>query len=62
MGKIDEDTRLEIIKALSYGEDIEDIANMAEVEIAEIEKISEVYADEIRKRRGEITGGTKDGD
>ena len=62
MGKMDEDTRLEVIKALAYGEDVEGIANMAEVEIGEIEKISEVYADEIRKRREEIAGGAKDGD
>lgn len=55
------DTKREIIKALTYGEDIEDIANMAEVETEEITRISEVYADEIRKRREEITGGTKDG-
>lgn len=57
-----EDTKLEVIKALAYGEDVEDIANMAEVEIAEIEKIGEVYADEIRRRREEIAGGDKDGD
>lgn len=56
------DTKREIIKALSYGEDVKDIANMAEVEIGEIERISEVYADEIKKRREEMTGGTKDGD
>lgn len=57
-----EDTKLEVIKALAYGENVEDIANMAEVEIAEIEKIGEVYADEIRRRREEIAGGDKDGD
>lgn len=56
------DTKREIIKALIYGEDIEDIANMAEVETEDIARISEAYADEIRKRREEITGGTKDGD
>ena len=55
-------TKREIVKALIYGEDIEDIANMAEVETEEITRISEAYADEIRKRREEITGGTKDGD
>lgn len=56
-----EDTKLEVIKALAYGEDIEDIANMAEVEIDEIEKINEAYANEIKKRREEITGGDEDG-
>lgn len=56
-GKImNEDTRLEVIKALAYGEDIHDIANMAEVDVQEVEQIREKYADEIAERR-EIAGG-----
>lgn len=59
---MNEDTRMEVIKALAYGEDIEDIANMAEVEPSEIERIKETYADEIRKRQEIIAGGVEDGD
>ena len=59
---MNEDTRLEVIKALAYGEDIEDIANMAEVEPSEIEQIKEKYVDEIRRRQEMITGGVEDGD
>ena len=54
-------TKLEVIKALAYGEDIEDIANMAEVEPSEIEQLKEKYADEIRRRQEMITGGAEDG-
>ena len=43
------DTELEVIKALAYGEDIESIANMAEVDIKEIEMIRKEHADEIAK-------------
>lgn len=50
-----EDTRLEVIKALAYGESVEDIANMAEVGTEEIEKIMEECADEITRRREKIT-------
>lgn len=52
-----EDTRLEVIKALAYGVDITDIANMAEVDESEIEKIKNTYAGEINRRRQEIEGG-----
>lgn len=48
------DTELEIIKAIAYGEDIESVANMAEADIAEIEKIRDEHAEEIRNRRKEI--------
>lgn len=58
---MDEDTRLEVIKALAYGEDAGDIANMAEVDGAEIERIREEYADEVSSRRRQITGGTGNG-
>ncbi|MDE7204051.1 MAG: hypothetical protein K2O91_19665 [Lachnospiraceae bacterium] len=58
---MNEDTKLEVIKALAYGEDIEVIANMAEVDGAEIEKIREECADEIARRREEITEGTCNG-
>lgn len=54
-----EETRLEVIKALAYGESVEDIANMAETDEAEIERIREEYADEIARRQaetGEETG------
>lgn len=53
---MNEDTRLEVIKAMAYGEDIESIANMAEVEVTEIERIREECADEIIKRRRETEG------
>lgn len=53
-----EETRLEVVKALAYGESVEDIANMAEVDEAEIERIREEYADEIARRRAEITEET----
>lgn len=54
---MNEDTRLEVIKALAYGECVEDIANMAEVELSEIERINEEYADEIKKRQQILQGG-----
>lgn len=47
---------MEVIKAMAYGEDIESIANMAEVEVTEIERIREECADEIIKRRRETEG------
>lgn len=53
-----EETRLEVVKALAYGESVEDIANMAEVDEVEIERIREEYADEIARRRAEITEET----
>lgn len=51
-----EDTRLEVIKALAYGEDIEDIANMAEVDAKEIKRIKNEYTDEITRRQQEMEG------
>ena len=57
-----EETRLEVVKALAYGEALDDIANMAEVEVGEIEKIQKECADEIGRRREEIKGGANDGD
>lgn len=59
---MNECTKLEVIKALVYGESIEDIANMAEVELSEIERINVEYADEIRRRQEVIAGGVKYGD
>lgn len=59
---MNECTKLEVIKALAYGESIEDIANMAEVELSEIERINVEYADEIRRRQEVIAGGVKYGD
>ncbi len=49
--RMNEETRLEVIKAIAYGEDVEDIANMAEVDTTEIEKIRDDYANEINIRR-----------
>ncbi len=57
---MNESTRLEIIKALAYGEDIEIIANMAEVDVAEIVIIRDTYADEIKRRHEEIMGELED--
>ncbi len=57
-----EETKLEVIKALAYDEDIETIANMAETEPEEIERIREQYADEISRRQKAIAGGAEDGD
>lgn len=48
------DTNLEVIKALAYGIDIGDIANMAETDIEEIQKIQENATDEISARRREL--------
>lgn len=50
------DTELEVIKAIAYDEDIESIANMAEVDSSEIEKIRDEHAGEINRRRKEIMG------
>lgn len=56
-----EETRLETVKALAYGVDIEDIANMAEVDEEEIERIRDECADEIARRQEEITEETGNG-
>lgn len=56
MKKMNKDTELEVIKAIAYGEDIESIANMAEVDSTEIEKIRDEHAGEINNRRKEIMG------
>lgn len=58
---MNEDTRQEVIKALAYGEDTGDIANMAEVDETEIEKIREECASEISRRREEIMEETGNG-
>lgn len=47
------DTELEVIKALAYDEDIESIANMAEVDIEEVERIRMECGAEIARRRVE---------
>lgn len=56
-----EETRLEVIKAIAYGVDIVDIANMAEVDEEEIERIKNECADEIARRQEEITEETCNG-
>ncbi len=58
---MNEETRLEVVKALAYGEPVEDIANMAEVDETEIERIREEYADEIARRREEMMEETGNG-
>lgn len=56
-----EETRLEVVKALAYGESVEDIANMAEVDKEEIERIRDECADEIARRQERITEETGNG-
>lgn len=56
-----EETRLEVVKALAYGEAVEDIANMAEVDVEEIERLRKECADEISERQKAIEGGAGDG-
>lgn len=56
-----EETRLETVKALAYGESVEDIANMAEVDEEEVERIRDECADEIARRQKEITEETGNG-
>lgn len=58
---MNEETRLEAVKALAYGESVEDIANMAEVDEEEIRRIREEYADEITRRREEMMEETGNG-
>lgn len=50
------ETELEVIKALAFGVDVEDIANMAEVAVENIRKIQEDAGDEINIRRKELEG------
>lgn len=52
--QMSKDTELEVIKALAYGTDIEEIANMAEADVEEIIKIQENAADEISIRHKEL--------
>lgn len=47
------ETKLEVIKALAYGESVEDVAEFAEVDVEEILQIQEECAEEIEKRRKE---------
>lgn len=54
------DTKLEVIKALAYGEDIYDIANMAETDVEEIKKIQEDALDEIKIRHNELEAYSND--
>ena len=56
-----EETRLVTVKALAYGESVEDIANMSEVDEEEIERIREECADEIARRREEMMEETGNG-
>lgn len=54
------DTKLEVIKALAYGEDIYEIANMAETDVEEIKKIQEDAMDEIKVRHNELEAYSND--
>lgn len=54
------DTKLEVIKALAYGEDIYEIANMAETDVEEIKKIQEDALDEIKVRHNELEAYSND--
>lgn len=56
-----EETRLETVRALAYGEAVEDIANMAEVDEEEVLRIREEHADEIARRREEMMEETGNG-
>ena len=56
MYNMNDDTLIEVIKALAFGEDIDTIANMAEVEPEEIEEIAKKYANDINERQ-KIIGG-----
>ncbi len=48
-----DETRLEVIKALTYGESAEDVADFADVDVEEILKIQEECAAEIEDCRRE---------
>lgn len=48
------ETKLEVIKALAFGESVEDVADFADVEVEEILQIQEECAADIEERRKEI--------
>lgn len=48
------ETKLEVIKALAYGESVEDVAEFAEVDVEEILQIQDECAEKIEDRRKEI--------
>lgn len=54
------DTKLEVIKALAYREDIYEMANMAETDVEEIKKIQEDALDEIKVRHNELEAYSND--
>lgn len=47
------ETKLEVIKALAFGESVEDVADFADVDEEEIRKIQSECADDIEDRRRE---------
>ena len=49
--KMNDDVRMEVIKSLAFGVDIEDIANAAEVTVDEIKAFAEDHAYEIAERK-----------
>ena len=50
------ETKLEVIKALAYGEPVDTVAEFADVSEEEIRKIAEECAAEIEDRRKEAEG------
>lgn len=48
------ETKLEVIKALAYGESVEDVAEFAEVDVEEILHIQDECAAKIEDRRKEM--------
>ena len=51
-----DETKMEVIKALAYGESVEMVAEFADVSEEEIRKIAEECAAEIEDRRKEAEG------
>lgn len=46
-----EETKIEVIKALAYGQSVEEVANFAEVHVEEIETFISENAAEIEERK-----------
>lgn len=52
--RMSNETKLEVIKALAYGESVKDVADFADVDVEEILQIQDECAAEIEERRKEI--------
>jgi len=59
---MDGDTRQEVLKALAYGQDLEEIANFAEVSVEEIERFQTENEEEIEKEKLRLEGAVNHGD